>query len=207
MQTVFWLLFLLLLAGCNMWQGSPSTTAPVPITPTPTLVAAQPTAETGWTRYTDNIYRYVVSYPSTLEVDDSPPNSTIFSVKGQGGPAFPTFYISVIPKGFTNPDATAYNFIPDSTIAKMAAAKIGDTITVDNMPPDFNTFQRRSDVSVAGHQGIVVDTPNVWEGTPYLMDRRVFVTVGDVNYEFGTYYKTPTDLDQFNKFVASFQLP
>jgi hypothetical protein len=118
-----------------------------------------------------------------------------------GGPAFPRFYLTVLPSGFTNEDASAYNFISEDVVKAVMGLPVGQSLAT-NALPEYSTFTRLPDTTVGDLPAVVIENARVWEGGPNTKDRRVLVKVGAAIYMLGTYYETTDELAEFEQALA-----
>jgi hypothetical protein len=147
-----------------------------------------------WIPYADDVFGFSLMHPPSWELTQQTEQSRLFNVKQTEptGPTFPVFYFTVMPEGFTNETAEAYNFWNAEEVAAALALEVGATGEIHGAP-GYNTYTRLPDVVVDGVPGVVVESERVWDGEPDTRDRRVLVVRGDTVYMFGTYYKAPTE--------------
>ena len=199
------------LTGCSTLQmpspASTATVAPantaVPSQPFATPVANTPTA--GQT-VSAPAHGYWMVLPSEWEACTTTDYSWVYcSPQAESGTSgFPAFYISVIPEGFTNDQASVYNFMPEEVIRRFLALPMGETLTTGDPNPEHSTFTRLPDATIAGETWAVIENTRVWEGGPDTRDRRLIVAHGDMTYVVGAYYETQMDLDEFEAVLATF---
>jgi hypothetical protein len=155
--------------------------------------------------YTDSALGFSVSHPPDWETCTDTGRSLLFCAPPVGGPSFPTFYVTVIPPGFTNDDASAYNFVAEATVQAFEAQPVGGSHTTGDPAPEFSVYTRLPDVVIGGEAGVVVENVRVWEGEPGTVDRRAFVHHGENLYMIGAYYSTPEELEIFQTIFATFR--
>lgn len=122
---------------------------------------------------------------------------------GPTGPGFPAFYVSVIPAGFTNDDASVYNFLPEEIVRRFLALPVGETLAAGEPNSEYSTFTRLPDATIAGEAWVVIENGRVWEGGPDTKDRRLMMAHGDLTYLVGAYYKTRSELDGLEAILAT----
>ena len=161
----------------------------------------------GWSTYTDAALGASLAVPLEWEVCQNTGWSRLFCLKqaAAGGPAFPRFYVTVLPQGFTNADASAYNFISEEHVKALMALPVGSSRATNDLPA-YSTFTRLSDTTVSGLPGVVIENPKVWEGGTSTRDRRVLVRVGTSTYMLGTYYETPAQLEEFERVLGGVRI-
>ena len=212
---------LLLISGCGMVPAGSSPTEPVAVSPsvvsthpaqeTPISTAVQETAAPsvpipeGWIGLSEPELGYQAGYAPDWELETTTPYSRVFSQRGAGGPSFPVFYVTVVPNGFTNEQAQAYNFVAAETLRGLWNVAIGSTAVLDGLP-DYSTFARLENTSVNGRDAVVIENGRVWEGGQDTKDRRVIILGQDKVYMLGTYYDSPDDLENFQKALGTFQI-
>ncbi len=117
---------LLLMAGCDQAGRGPTVTpvasptvlpADTAPAPTPSPGTAPNTPTSGQT-HADPAYGFTLTYPAQWEICQTTEHSRLFCLTQTEprGPGFPVFYVSIIPAGFTNPDASVYNFIAEEKL-------------------------------------------------------------------------------------------
>lgn len=116
------------------------------------------------------------------------------------------FYFTLLPPGFLNEDASAYNWWSVEDLATAFSTKIGGQFTSPHAPAGYNTFTRLPDVVVDGFTGAVVESEPVWEAPAGTKDRRVLIRLGAGALVLGTYYATEAELRIFEEVVASFRI-
>jgi hypothetical protein len=160
--------------------------------------------------YNNPKYGYSIRFPDDLEISQKDLINAPYSVilnekKPPEGPTFPILYVSVIPDGFTNKNAEVYNFLDSKIIDNFYTMTVGDTKATQESDPGFFTFKKLQDITVAGNRAIVMESDKVWEGESGLKDRRVFIRRGGYTYMIGAYYKTQTELNNFQAFLQNFK--
>lgn len=161
----------------------------------------------GWLAYSDEVFGFFFAHPMTWEGPQNTEQSRLFYLKQDepAGPAFPVFYVTVVPEGYTNADFEAYNFWSAEEVAAALALEPGASGPVHGAE-GYDIYTRLSDVTTAaGLTGAVLESARVWEGGPDTRDRRVLLTHEGTLYMLGTYYTTPEELQVFEQVVASFE--
>lgn len=163
----------------------------------------------GWQREGDEALDVQFLRPQSWEMCQATELSRLFCEKtspGESPLAPPVFYITLLPPGFMNEDATAYNGWSPDTLAAAFGAEIGGQFTSPHAPAGYNTYTRLPDVTVDGFTGAVVEGEPVWEAPAGTKDRRVLIRLGDAVCVLGTYYVTEAELRTFEQVVTSFQV-
>lgn len=161
-----------------------------------------------WPTYSDETFGFSFAHPMNWEGPEKTAQSRLFYLKQDEptGPAFPVFYVTVMPEGYTNADFEAYNFWNAEEVAAAVALQPGTSGPVHGAE-EYNIYTRLSDVpTVAGLTGVVVESERVWEGGPDTRDRRVLLTHEGTLYMLGTYYTTQEELQVFEQVVATFEV-
>ena len=202
------------LAACTSRIEPVTPTALLPsvnLLPTSTAIAPQvsPTSvvelPADWQVYSDSALGFLISHPPGWQICTTTEHSRSFCISQAGGVGFPVFYVTVTPPGFTNVDASAYNFVAEDIVQAFATLQVGGGLTTGDPNPDFSTYTRLPDVEVSGETGLVVENIRVWEAGSNTKDHRVFVQYGNDLYMIGTYYETPTELKTFQAILATFK--
>ncbi|MGE5602992.1 MAG: hypothetical protein ACM30E_08070 [Nitrososphaerales archaeon] len=159
---------------------------------------ATPTGTPGaGTTYSDAELGFSLAVPAGWRLCQDSGFSRLFCrVPAPSGPVFPRFYVTLLPPGFTNADASAYNFMSEADVAALTALAAGQSYTTAGTP-GYSTFARLPDIVVDERPAVVVENAKVWEGGPGTKDRRVLVKVATGTYMFGTYYQTAEELAEF----------
>jgi len=210
-----------LISGCGTVPAGSSPTEPVATSPgaaatlpapeTPISTQVQETAvpsvsiPEGWIVLSEPELGYQLAYAPNWELSTTTPYSRVFSQSGAEGPSFPVFYVTVVPNGFTNEQAEAYNFVAAETLQGLRSLAIGGSTALDGNP-DYSTFARLENTSVNGRDAVVIENSRVWEGSQDTRDRRVIVLGHDKVYMLGTYYESPDALENFKKALDAFQI-
>ncbi len=165
-----------------------------------TTVAPATAAPAGGQTYTDGQLGFSLAVPSEWELCQNTGWSRLFCRKqaAAAGPAFPRFYVTALPPGFTNADASAYNFISEEHVKAFMALPANQSFTTDGTP-GYSTFTRLPDTTVDGLPGVVIENSRVWEGNANTRDRRVLVKAATATYMFGTYYVTAAEFEEFER--------
>lgn len=174
--------------------------------PAPTATDSTPSLPpAGWQTYRETRLGFTLAYPPAWEVAQETGQSRLFSLRHTEptGPSFPPFYVTVLPEGFTNEGAEAYNFWSRAEIAAALALEVGETGAIHG-PPDYDRYTRLPDTTVDGVAGVVVEAARVWEGAPGTRDRRVLLRRGSTLFMLGAYYETPEELHTFEQALATF---
>jgi hypothetical protein len=202
--------------GCAL--TTTPTATPIPPSPTPaaatataaeaTPALATATVPASGETYTDPVWGYSVTIPTGWEACTITENSRLYCpVEPEPtGPSFPVFYITVLPAGFTNEQAEAYNFLPEADVRGFDGLPVGETRVLEGHDPEFYTYTRLPDTAVAGAAGVTIENSRVWEGGPETVDRRVLITRGDRTYMIGTYYESQEALAAFESILATFEV-
>ncbi|MGH2523897.1 MAG: hypothetical protein ACRDH2_15435, partial [Anaerolineales bacterium] len=149
---------LLFAAACDLGRATPTpppattlppTETPAPPPPSPSPAPSQPA---NWQTYSDPTYGYAVAVPPEWEVCTETEHSRLWCAPSAqpGAPSFPAFYVSVTPAGFTNTDASVYNFFSEEVVRSLAALPVGEAYTIDSPIPEFTTYTRLTDIVVDG---------------------------------------------------------
>jgi hypothetical protein len=123
---------------------------------------------------------------------------------GEAGPGLPPILqVSVTPAGAGNPD----DFITEEAYRAYQALPVGEAqlIEPDAQPPDYFSYTRLPDTTVAGRQAAVIENSKVWEAPPELKDRRVFILNDTGIIVFGANYLTPEELAAFETVLSTVQ--
>ncbi len=158
--------------------------------------------------YTDETFGFAFAHPMNWEGPENTAQSRLFYLKQDEptGPAFPVFYVTVVPEGYTNADFEAYNFWSAEEVAAAVALEPGTSGPVHGAE-GYNIYTRLPDVTTAaGLTGAVLESERVWEGGPDTRDRRVLLTHDGTLYMLGTYYTTPEELQVFEQVVRTFEV-
>ena len=210
-------LLLLTLVGCTGGVPNPPTATPTmppaaaatrteSPSPTPSVRPAEtPVIPTDWQRFSDPDWGYAFHFPSWWVECTATQNSHLFCDPGDAanGPVPPAFYMTVMPSGFINEQAEAYNFMPDALVHQATMLGVGESLALPESNPDFFTYTRLPDSRVAGEVGIVIENEHVWEAPLGVHERRVLVVRDEVTYLLGSYYATPADLAVFETVLAT----
>ncbi len=159
-----------------------------------------------WVAYSDEAFGFSLAHPSNWDGPEKTEQSRLFYLKQDepAGPAFPVFYLTVVPEGYTNADFGAYNFWNAEEVAAALALEPGTSGPVHGAE-GYNIYTRLSGVTTtAGLTGAVLESERVWEGGPDTRDRRVLLTQEGTLYMLGTYYTTPEELQVFEQVVGTF---
>jgi len=162
---------------------------------------------TGWEVISNDPYGFEFAYPPDWEVCTKTEFSDVLCRRGEsGGPSFPVFYITVIPEGYLNTDAAAYNFISRDKLESLSNLPVGGSVATE-LIPDFSTFTRLEDANINGKNATVIENDNVWGGTNAgTKDRRVILTSEGATMMLGTYYTSQAELEDFQAVLRTFQL-
>jgi hypothetical protein len=166
-----------------------------------------PAAPAGWSTYSDAALGVSLAIPPEWELCQNTGQSRLFCLKQAEptGPAFPRFYVTVLPQGFTNADASAYNFISEEHVKALMALPVGSSRATNDLPA-YSTFTRLADTTVNDLPAVTIENSKVWEGGPDTKDRRALVTVGTSVYMFGTYYETPAQIEAFGRVLGGVRI-
>lgn len=176
--------------------------------PTPVItVSPTPALPLGWTRYADEGLGIEYSHPEAWQLTTITDWSRVYSPgpsEPNGSLAAPSpFWLTVLGPGFTNEDASAYNFWEAASIAQAWDTPARGTLVSPHAPEGYNTYTRLPDTAVDGFPAAVLDNPTVWEMPRGTRERRVLVKVGEWTVMFGAYYATPEELATFEQVLAS----
>jgi hypothetical protein len=192
-------------APTNTAAPSPTPAAPTATLAQPTLAPATATAPAAGETYSDPAWGYSFNVPAGWEACTVTENSRVYcrAQTEPSGPSFPVFYVTVMPAGFTNDQAEAYNYLPEADVRALVGLAPGESHVLEGNDPEYATFARLPDTAVAGQAGATIENSRVWEGGPDTVDRRVLVTRGDRTYMIGAYYETPEELAAFEAALAT----
>jgi hypothetical protein len=164
----------------------------------------------GWQTFTDTTYSYTVAFPKDWEQCTETKYSHLFceiqkEPAGLGPP--PRLYISVIPQDNTNTDFEVYNFMPSETIREFLSLPVGESRLKEPgvVSPEYFTYTRLPDRSVAGWTAAVIENSKVWEAPSGTNDRVYLIVTEGVTYMIGMYYETPEQLETMETVLDSFQ--
>jgi hypothetical protein len=164
----------------------------------------------GWQTFTEPTYGYTVSFPGEWEPCTETRYSRLFceiqeEPAGLGPP--PRLYISVIPQDSTNADGEVYNFMPGETIREFLSLPAGESRLKEPnaFPPEYFTYTRLPDRTVAGRTAAVIENAKVWEAPEGTKDRVYLIVTEGVTYMIGMYYETPEQQEMFETVLDSFQ--
>jgi hypothetical protein len=165
----------------------------------------------GWQIFSDPTFGYSVAFPKEWEKCTETRYSHLFceiqkEPAGMGPP--PRLYISVIPQDYTNEDFEVYNFMPFETIREFLSIPVGESRLKEPgaIPPEYFTYTRLPDQTVAGWKAAVIENSRVWEAPSGTRDRVYLIDTDDAIYMIGQYYMTPEQLDTMEKVLDSFRL-
>lgn len=156
--------------------------------------------------YTNKKYNYSVNYPDTLAVSEETPYSTVFMInpKPVARLVFPTFYVSVIPDGFTNQKGEVYNFMSAEVINRFYTMQDNESLqTESGTNAEYWTFKKLATIPLVGTEGVVIQNDNVFEGEGYA-NRRILIKKDGFTYILGSYFQSQEELTSFHDFVMSF---
>jgi hypothetical protein len=122
-----------------------------------------------------------------------------------GGPSFPVFFITVIPSGFDNADASAYNFLQEEALQELVNLEVGSSMATEAIP-EYYTFTRLPDLTIGGEDFVLVENTRVWEAPAGVKDRRALLAAGGNLYMLGTYYETVEELETFETVLEQFRV-
>lgn len=178
---------------------------PVPtplVTPSPA-----PTVQPDWVDYADGKLDIVLRHPDRWEVGTQTDRSRVFQTRtdapGENPVEPPPFWFTVLPPGFKNEDASAYNWWSDEELAAAWHTAAGETFTSVHAPAGYNQYTRLPDMTVDGFPAAVLNNPTMWEAPQGVQERRVLVQIGGLTVMFGTYYTTEEQLQTFEQVLAS----
>ncbi len=178
--------------------------------PVPTLLATPaptPTLAPGFVRDADEGFGVQFTRPVDWELCQGTGLSRLYCPTSPATENPITgFYFTLLPPGFLNEDASAYNWWSVEDLATAFSTKIGGQFTSPHAPAGYNTFTRLPDVVVDGFTGAVVESEPVWEAPAGTKDRRVLIRLGAGALVLGTYYATDSELLIFEEVVASFRI-
>ncbi len=183
---------------------------PVPtplVTPTPA-----PTLAPGFVRDADEVLGLQFTRPARWEPRQVTGLSRAYCVAGpptENPVAPPAFYFTVVPPGFLNEDASAYNWWSRDELAAAFAAGIGEQFTSPRAPAGYeehHTYTRLADVTVDGFSAIVVENERPWAIAAGTKDRRVLVRLVGAVLVVGAYYTIEEELRDFVEVVTSFRI-
>lgn len=115
----------------------------------------------------------------------------------------PVFYFTLLPPGFLNEDASAYNWWGAEDLKAAYKTEIGRQFNSLHEPVGYNTCTRLPDVTIDGLPGLVVENESVWEARAGMKDRRVLIKMGEGALVLGTHYMSEEDLRTFEQVLAS----
>lgn len=200
----------------------PAATLPAPAdtqapaaAPTESMATAEPSGPgaqipEGWEVFTDTANGYAVAYPPVWEMCEEHAQSRIFCEiqaipEGMGPPL--RMYISVIPQDSNNGDFEIYNFLSFERIREFMVLPVGESMLREPgaMAPDYFTYTRLPNRTVAGWSAAVIENSKVWEFPEGTRDRVVFIVTEGTTNMIGMYYQTPEQLEMFEQALDSFQ--
>jgi hypothetical protein len=111
----------------------------------------------------------------------------------------------VIPSGFDNADASAYNFLREDALQGLMSMEVGSSKAAEAIP-EYSTFTRLPDLSTGGQNFVVIENSRVWEAPAGVKDRRALLAAGGKIYMLGTYYETAEELAAFEAVLEQFRL-
>lgn len=197
------------LAAQGRLRRAPGTPAPEQ-TVIVTYVTATPAVPSGWQREGDEALDVQFRRPESWEKCQDTELSRLFcekvSAPGENPLAPPAFYMTLLPPGFMNEGATAYNWWSPDELAAAFNTAVGERFTSSQAPAGYNSYTRLPDVMVDGFTGAVVESEPVWEAPAGTKDRRVLIRLGDAVCVLGTYYGTEAELHTFEQVVTSFRI-
>lgn len=164
-----------------------------------------PSIPTNGKTYTNKKYKYSVKYPDTLAMTEETPYSTVFTInpKPVARLVFPTFYVSVIPDGFTKKDEV-YNFMETDSINNFFSMQDNESLQTEaGTTAEYWTFKRLAAISVGGESAIMIQNNNVFEGEG-LTNRRILIKKNGLTYIIGSYFQSQEELTSFQNFVMNF---
>jgi len=181
---------------------------PTPLaTPEPT-----PTVAPGFVSDADEGFGVQFTRPASWEQCQVTGLSRVYCVAGpptENPVAPPAFYFTLLPPGFMNEDASAYNWwAPDELVAAFATLP-GEQFTSPRAPAgyeQYHTYTRLADVTVDGFSAIVVENERPWAIAAGSKDRRVLIRLGQSTLVLGGYYGTGEELRDFEEVTASVKL-
>jgi len=181
---------------------------PTPLaTPAPTPTLAQ-----GFVLDADESFGVQFTRPANWEQCQATGLSRLYCVAGpptENPVAPPAFYFTLLPPGFMNEDASAYNWWAPDELAAAFAAAVGEQFISTRTPAgyeQYHTYARLADVKVDGFSAIVVENERPWGIATGTKDRRVLVRLGQSTFVLGSYYGTAAELRDFEEVTASFKL-
>jgi len=183
--------------------------------PLPTPLAAPapaPTVAPGFVSDADEALGVQFTRPASWEQCQVTALSRLYCVAGpptENPVAPPAFYITLLPPGFMNEDASAYNWWAPDELAAAFAAAVGEQFTSPRAPTgyeQYHRYARLADVTVDGLSAIVVENERPWGIAAGTKDRRVLVRLGAGALVLGTYYTTDSELLIFEEVVAAFRI-
>lgn len=204
-------------------QSAAATATVQPVEPTSTLsptatVSEEPElpitgsqAPEGWQFLEVPTLGYSLAYPPEWEICQETRYSLTFceiqkEPEGMGPP--PRLYVSVYPREYTNPDWEVYNFTPAGIIQGYMDLPVGESMLKEPRSPfpDYSTYTRLPDQTVAGHTALVIENSRVWEMPSGTKDRVLYMRTEATTYNLGMYYATPEQLALFEQVLETFQL-
>ena len=180
--------------------------------PLPTPLAAPaptPALAPGFVPDADESFGIQFTRPASWEQCQSTALSRRYCVTGpptENPVAPPAFYFTLLPPGFMNEDASAYNWLGPDELAAAIAAGVGGQFTSPRAPAgyeEYHTYTRLADATVDGFGVIVVENERPWGIAAGTKDRRVLIRLGQSTLVLGTYYGTEEELRDFEEVTAS----
>jgi hypothetical protein len=159
-----------------------------------------------WKTYTNNRFRYSVSYPDYLKFSETE-YSTVFVSRdnNSGSEEFPHLYISIIPDNYKNTNEI-YNYMSLDSINKIFSINNGETIEAQSWPyAEYSTFMKLTTIRVLGTDAVVLENKNVLKGDGRV-NRRILLRNGNNTILIGSYYKSQDELDTLRMFLESFRM-
>jgi len=183
--------------------------------PLPTPLAAPaptPALAPGFVPDADEAFGVQFARPADWEQCQVTALSRVYCVAGpptENPVAPPAFYFTLLPPGFMNEGASAYNWWSPEELAAAFAAGAGEQFTSHRVPAgyeQYHTYTRVADATVDGFNAIVVENERPWAIAAGAKDRRVLIRLGQSTLVLGTYYGTAEELRDFEEVVAAFRI-
>ena len=192
---------------------TPAATLPLAPTPLPAVLpmtAPVSAVPSGWQTYRDATLGVSFDYPADWELCQDTGQSRLFCrivSSPEDAPLVPpALWVTLQPSGFTNEQATAYNFWSEAEVTAVLNTPVGQSIEMVHAPEGYRTYTRLADVRISGLPAAVVENKRVWEAGPDVKERRVLAPSEGGVHVVGAYYETAEELWTFEQVLASFRI-
>lgn len=188
-------------------QNNQEITVTSPLSVYPSLIpTSDPTAN--WKTYTNNQYGFSISFPSDFEINKQADNQSfiIERILNRPGKNSNFLYITIITTGQNMIKNNIYAYDPKETnILLDMQIGVSKSIRPKDLLSKFWTYRRIQDVSIDGLQARSFENNNPWEFPPGTIERKMYLTKGNMMYIIGFLYGKDLSENFFNQILSTFK--